>query len=391
MPRGGWLIFNLPPAELGGASLGRRRWQRHHQLFFMCDDITRRWRTLAAQGRGVSTSGRGGPALGLITSLRVPGAGGSACTSPTTRRPSPVRTPGRARRRVRRKARRPSSPPAPRPTGRSSRRRCSRESGSSRHERVRPDARRRRRPGRRRVGHRKQSMYLASAIPALARRPGNPSGPSSAVSRLLASSWRITSSVKTPSRSSCDGSRTTPSSEELVGDDERPDGVVARPAAGVADDVGIPSLKPAYLAGSRRASMQVRMAKPAPAAGRGRLSNRTRRRTPRSPGGLRQEPTSGSRFRLGVVEDVARVAHAPWPTYSTDLVMFAEVRRPVKLGAGRGRGPRRQQMRGSGSPTSMSTILVPPNVVTSTTMPGGSGGSHRSGRHPRRVGGLATP
>ncbi len=30
-----------------------------------------------------------------------------------------------------------------------------------------------------------------------------------------------------------------------------------------------------------------------------------------------------------------------------------------------------QQMRGSGSPTSMSTIRVPPNVVRSTTMPGG--------------------
>ncbi len=32
----------------------------------------------------------------------------------------------------------------------------------------------------------------------------------------------------------------------------------------------------------------------------------------------------------------------------------------------------RQQIRGSGSPTSMSTIRVPPNAVTRTTMPGGS-------------------
>ena len=44
-----------------------------------------------------------------------------------------------------------------------------------------------------------------------------------------------------------------------------------------------------------------------------------------------------------------------------------EVRPQGRLGDARG-----QQIRGSGSPTSMSTIRVPPKAVISTTMPGGS-------------------
>ena len=49
--------------------------------------------------------------------------------------------------------------------------------------------------------------------------------------------------------------------EELVRDHERPDRIVAGAAAGVADHVRITPLSPAYLAGSSRASMQVRIAK----------------------------------------------------------------------------------------------------------------------------------
>ena len=49
--------------------------------------------------------------------------------------------------------------------------------------------------------------------------------------------------------------------EQLVGDDQRADRVVARAAAGVADDVRVALVSPAYFAGSRRASMQVRIAK----------------------------------------------------------------------------------------------------------------------------------
>ena len=49
--------------------------------------------------------------------------------------------------------------------------------------------------------------------------------------------------------------------EQLVGDDQRADRVVAGAAAGVADDVGVALASPANLAGSSRASMQVRIAK----------------------------------------------------------------------------------------------------------------------------------
>src|SRR5262245_21950047 len=49
--------------------------------------------------------------------------------------------------------------------------------------------------------------------------------------------------------------------EQLGGDHERADRVIGRPAAGVADHMGVAFGKAAYLAGSSRASMQVRMAK----------------------------------------------------------------------------------------------------------------------------------
>lgn len=77
---GGWLIFKLPPAELGihpsgdpsvpdsGAPSG------HHELYLICDDIERTVADLTAKGvefvGPVEDQG-----FGLITRLRIPGAG----------------------------------------------------------------------------------------------------------------------------------------------------------------------------------------------------------------------------------------------------------------------------------------------------------------------------
>ena len=71
---GGWLIFALPPAELGihptasGAGNGR------HELYLMCDDIAVTVEELTAQGvefvEPITDQG-----FGLMTALAVPGGG----------------------------------------------------------------------------------------------------------------------------------------------------------------------------------------------------------------------------------------------------------------------------------------------------------------------------
>ncbi|MBL8879010.1 MAG: VOC family protein [Phycisphaerales bacterium] len=67
----GWLIFALPPAELGvhpeeGDEKGR------HELFLMCDDVHKTVDELKAKGveftRPISDQG-----WGLLTTLRMPG------------------------------------------------------------------------------------------------------------------------------------------------------------------------------------------------------------------------------------------------------------------------------------------------------------------------------
>lgn len=71
---GGWLIFNLPPAELGVHPSAEAGGSGTHELFFMCDDIESTMEEL--KGRGVeftrAVENRG---FGLTTALRVPGAG----------------------------------------------------------------------------------------------------------------------------------------------------------------------------------------------------------------------------------------------------------------------------------------------------------------------------
>ena len=66
---GGWLIFKLPPAELGvhGGDNG------FHQLYFICDDVD----ALAAAltGKGVACGGIEEEAWGRITYVALPGGG----------------------------------------------------------------------------------------------------------------------------------------------------------------------------------------------------------------------------------------------------------------------------------------------------------------------------
>jgi predicted enzyme related to lactoylglutathione lyase len=97
----GWLIFALPPAELGVHPVqpgppGATR----HELFLMCDDVHRTVAALKAKGVNVR-----GPVVdrgwGLLTTLRLPGGAGEIGLY-QPRHASPTR-------RSARKARRPAS------------------------------------------------------------------------------------------------------------------------------------------------------------------------------------------------------------------------------------------------------------------------------------------
>jgi predicted enzyme related to lactoylglutathione lyase len=70
----GWLIFALPPAELGVHPAEERGPSGTHALFLMCHDIEDTVRELEAKGAEftmpVTDAG-----FGLITHLRIPGGG----------------------------------------------------------------------------------------------------------------------------------------------------------------------------------------------------------------------------------------------------------------------------------------------------------------------------
>ncbi|HVA09904.1 MAG TPA: VOC family protein [Acidimicrobiales bacterium] len=76
----GWLIFKLPPAEVGihptGAPVaaGEGPSSGHHEVYLMCDDIARTVSELTA--KGVEFAGPIEQAgFGRLVRLRVPGAG----------------------------------------------------------------------------------------------------------------------------------------------------------------------------------------------------------------------------------------------------------------------------------------------------------------------------
>jgi catechol 2,3-dioxygenase-like lactoylglutathione lyase family enzyme len=79
---GGWLIFALPPAELAvhpGDEVG-------HELYLMCDDLEATMADLTAKGvefvAPVTDAG-----WGLLTRLKVPGAGEMGLYEPRHPRP----------------------------------------------------------------------------------------------------------------------------------------------------------------------------------------------------------------------------------------------------------------------------------------------------------------
>jgi len=76
----GWLIFRLPPAELGVHPAGEpgdpstRASSGHHELYLMCDDIEATVADLTA--KGVEFTGPvQSQGFGLLTRLKVPGGG----------------------------------------------------------------------------------------------------------------------------------------------------------------------------------------------------------------------------------------------------------------------------------------------------------------------------
>ncbi|MGD0084739.1 MAG: VOC family protein [Acidimicrobiales bacterium] len=70
----GWLIFKLPPSELGIHPTDETNASGRHRLYLMCDDVEATVAHLAS--RGVEfTSGVEDQGFGLITTLEVPGAG----------------------------------------------------------------------------------------------------------------------------------------------------------------------------------------------------------------------------------------------------------------------------------------------------------------------------
>ncbi|MGA2210571.1 MAG: VOC family protein [Acidimicrobiales bacterium] len=71
----GWLLFALPPAELGIHPIdGGSRQSGDHELFLMCDDVEATVAELTAKGVEF-TSPIESQGFGLVTSLRIPGGG----------------------------------------------------------------------------------------------------------------------------------------------------------------------------------------------------------------------------------------------------------------------------------------------------------------------------
>jgi catechol 2,3-dioxygenase-like lactoylglutathione lyase family enzyme len=86
---GGWLIFALPPSEVAFHPAGPPPVPEggHHELYLMCDDVRATVADLESRGvefaAPVSDEG-----FGLMTRLRVPGAGELGLYEP--RHPSPT-------------------------------------------------------------------------------------------------------------------------------------------------------------------------------------------------------------------------------------------------------------------------------------------------------------
>ena len=85
----GWLIFALPPADVAAHPANAETRSGRLELYFMCDDVHETVAELTSKGveftQPVSDQG-----WGLLTALRVPGAGEIGLYQP--RHPLPPRT-----------------------------------------------------------------------------------------------------------------------------------------------------------------------------------------------------------------------------------------------------------------------------------------------------------
>ena len=66
----GWLIFALPPAELG---IHPAEDETYHELYLMCDDVAATIRDL--KGKGVECAPVQETGFGLVTRITIPGGG----------------------------------------------------------------------------------------------------------------------------------------------------------------------------------------------------------------------------------------------------------------------------------------------------------------------------
>jgi predicted enzyme related to lactoylglutathione lyase len=84
---GGWLIFALPPAELG---IHPTEEPGHHELYLMCDDIDKTVEELKARGVDFSSPVTDA-GFGRMTSFKIPGGAELALYQP--RHPTAISTP----------------------------------------------------------------------------------------------------------------------------------------------------------------------------------------------------------------------------------------------------------------------------------------------------------
>ncbi|HET8547666.1 MAG TPA: VOC family protein [Bryobacteraceae bacterium] len=83
----GWLIFGLPPAELGVHPIDSATDEGRHQLYLMCDDIRATMRELESKGVEFTQPVSEQP-WGLLTAMRMPGGAELHLYEP--RHPSPL-------------------------------------------------------------------------------------------------------------------------------------------------------------------------------------------------------------------------------------------------------------------------------------------------------------
>ena len=82
----GWLIFALPPAELGIHPTDSASEDGRHMLYLMCDDIVATVAEL--QGKGVEfTAAVKDAGWGLLAAMRIPGGGELQLYQPKHRSP----------------------------------------------------------------------------------------------------------------------------------------------------------------------------------------------------------------------------------------------------------------------------------------------------------------